>query len=1533
MRNQFKYLFSYRIVILLILLIGYLPLLAQKGPGGVSIDTESPEQSTNRIWLDASQVTAFADQDPITQWEDVSPSGVEDSVWNVLSKAPIYRDNPAFTINGYPVITFSDNHSLLVEKSTDLLNPSGAISNITLFFAFRTSSDITTRQILWESGGTCRGYNVYIEGGEIYMGVYDNIVDDDDVPAFGYAYIHTPIAVNSTYVVTFVFDGSGAGVGTLDLTQAPLKGYLNGQQFSSIIIYDNFDSSCGVLSEDGVGQIWWSWGGDSGGIGAVNNGTVNTSGSINNITGQYPFKGRLAEICLYIQALKNVERIIVENYLESKYFVNVQSNDKYNYQSNYGHDVIGLGWLGATDYHGKSQGRNPLILSADAIAGSTQASWLLAGNNGVQMYWSDQNVPHPDYFRRLSRIWRVDNRGITQNQGLKIEVDTTMLPVISPANSPINQYVLLIDTTSQNIPNFNGANTIALELKYNSTTELYERDDLELPDGAFFTIGLVKSAVSFSIPENYAVESDPSPSNFAVNGLIEVTLNFTPYLNHVFSIPFTVSDNTAISTDDYSTQGVQSVTIGDQSFPNGIPKPFAYINDQIFITNDDIAETPNSTEDFTIALNPPTGLYIGTIPTQIFTIYDDDPDPYLSFSPPTYNVAEDNVLPPADGTDTLAIIITRGGATTDPSSATVELDNSYAQTANSPNNFEFVSQNIYFPAGVVEDTVYAVVHSDNLYDDSRSFRLKITNIQNAYPGTNILCVVNIGNTDPMPKVGFLTATSQNYEVVGLPQINVVLSEPSAKAVIIQFFIDEPAGTASNGPDYSGITVGFGELTIPAGDSIAIIPSFTVSSDDVPEDPETVVFRIPSADYADITGQIIEHTYTIKEYTPFENKGPGGVGQTSDYSIWFQGNQLLGSANNPSDNELPNSSPMNIHLYQSTVANRAEIVTLPSGQFNGRKVLKFSNDDYYYIGNSDSDEGAGDPSINLAGPYLGKALFFVIKTPANLSSSGIQVLFKQGGINNGLCIYFIDNTLYFNGIKYVAATGDNWGGSHAYPTNSPVYASQTLEANSIYAISCIYKAAYTDADGAHDGYMKMYVNGELADHNTVGSHITPLSTATGKVCLGGLVKRTSIYNGTPTREEIGLGNNSVHYSFKGWLAEFIYMNQPQMNEVRRHLVENYLSAKYNIPLNTNQWFDMSYADIAQAEYFGEEMAGIGQGANNTILHLNARGQSQVTIAYPETITNNSHFIWGHNDIPLSEIWPYSGGNMPPGVNDRSGRVWRGTKVGSISDFTVRISYNELQNANGFVNINDLKLLIHHNSNPQDFSNATVINASQYLSGNVVLFNSVDFFNNTSVDYVYFTLGNSNPLLPLPIEMLYFNASLQSNYKIIDLDWATATELNNAGFTVERAHTNLTFEPLTRVQGMGTSNTTHHYHTIDVDPKPGINYYRLKQSDYDGTCTYSDVKSVFVPNRNTGDELYIFPNPNTSYILNIRLPSDIEKQIKTVSIRSLDGKLIYSRIHSEKQNVLKIQLDDALPKGIYVITVKTDRFVDSQKLVLQ
>ena len=143
------------------------------------------------------------------------------------------------------------------------------------------------------------------------------------------------------------------------------------------------------------------------------------------------------------------------------------------------------------------------------------------------------------------------------------------------------------------------------------------------------------------------------------------------------------------------------------------------------------------------------------------------------------------------------------------------------------------------------------------------------------------------------------------------------------------------------------------------------------------------------------------------------------------------------------------------------------------------------------------------------------------------------------------------------------------------------------------------------------------------------------------------------------------------------------------------------------------------------------------------------------------------------------------------------------------------------------------------------------------------------------------------IALPIELSYFQTKIQG--REVRIDWRTLIEINNDFFTIERSLDGKTFETLATVSGAGNSLVELDYMYIDMAPARGLNYYRLKQTDYDGTFSYSEVKSVNF-DKDSKDAI-AYPNPFNESI-SLQFPSSEENfsgNLRTIEVFDIYGKL--------------------------------------------
>jgi hypothetical protein len=170
-------------------------------------------------------------------------------------------------------------------------------------------------------------------------------------------------------------------------------------------------------------------------------------------------------------------------------------------------------------------------------------------------------------------------------------------------------------------------------------------------------------------------------------------------------------------------------------------------------------------------------------------------------------------------------------------------------------------------------------------------------------------------------------------------------------------------------------------------------------------------------------------------------------------------------------------------------------------------------------------------------------------------------------------------------------------------------------------------------------------------------------------------------------------------------------------------------------------------------------------------------------------------------------------------------------------------------------------------------------------------------------------------PLPVTWLGFTGRYYNG--VVELNWSTSLELNNASFTVERSGDGDKYQAIGTVPGKGTTNYVSYYNFIDKEPVPGVNHYRIKQTDIDGKFSYSkEIRVTTAALSQNG--LRLFPNPMTASQPLILENADWKNQKATISIFSSTGGLVQQeQITFGADSRSRLNLS-RLKKGSYFIT---------------
>lgn len=595
-------------------------------------------------------------------------------------------------------------------------------------------------------------------------------------------------------------------------------------------------------------------------------------------------------------------------------------------------------------------------------------------------------------------------------------------------------------------------------------------------------------------------------------------------------------------------------------------------------------------------------------------------------------------------------------------------------------------------------------------------------------------------------------------------------------------------------------------------------------------------------------------------------GPGGVGNSTTNVLWLSADNGVYSnagttlaTNGQNARQWNDRSGNGRNATQGTSAERPNYFT---GAINGYPAVR------YTAGNNDRMLSTGLSTANEASVFvLGRYTSLPSSNPgllqASPSGNGYSADASQKSI--GMWVSSSNSRLWGRGVQ-------SDGGQRNVPQVT------TLSNNTAYVFNAVYNGST----------IRQYVDNGIAGSTT--------------------------YDGTlRSWTDVCIGCQAGTESWNGDIAELIMYNV-EVNSAQRIILSNYLAAKYGLTLAAN---DIFREDEPSRGNYDHEVAGIGS-VNATNIHSDAQGSGIVRINNPSNLGSNEFMFWGHDNGMLG-AWGV--GDLPSGIDGRLERTWRVTERNSTGTASVNVGAVDITfdlAGLGNVDPSHLRLLV---DSDQDglFSDEVPLEGAYNVSGSLYAFDGVSELT----DGVRFTLGTTDMgITPLPIELVFFQAQLLSD-RSVDLHWATATEWDNDFFTVERSTDLGTWTAISTVDAVGHSNALVEYDALDDQPVPGTNYYRLRQTDEDGTSTISAVEVVELFEA-PGMDLKLYPNP-TSGPLNVfaNCPDG-----GTLGMTVLDhqGRMVLDR---RDEAAASIELGD-LAAGTYFLRVECGKEVRTERV---
>ncbi len=172
--------------------------------------------------------------------------------------------------------------------------------------------------------------------------------------------------------------------------------------------------------------------------------------------------------------------------------------------------------------------------------------------------------------------------------------------------------------------------------------------------------------------------------------------------------------------------------------------------------------------------------------------------------------------------------------------------------------------------------------------------------------------------------------------------------------------------------------------------------------------------------------------------------------------------------------------------------------------------------------------------------------------------------------------------------------------------------------------------------------------------------------------------------------------------------------------------------------------------------------------------------------------------------------------------------------------------------------------------------------------------------------------------LPVDLISFEAKSIDN-KTVKLNWSTASEINNSHFEIERSQDGQRFSLIDIVNGTGNTTQLMTYATVDQKPARGLNYYRIKQVDLEGSFEYSKIEVAEIKN----NLLEVFPNPAK----NVLFVNGFENENFQVSIYNQIGRLIKRLDTSDNEFDIS-----GIPSGVYYFQFTSSKINHLERIII-
>ena len=406
-----------KLVLIVVLFYSTKQLFAQFGPAGVGSSV------TNKLWLRGDAGTSSSvNLAKINKWRDQSNNGFNFNQ-TVVSPQPLFISSG---LNGKPVIRFDGIDDKLILNDFISTNDQSIFLVSTNFAAAQNSS----ATILDIDQQTLPRANWSIE--------QNGAVND-------FRFLYTDNAFNDNASNNFLLTGN-------NITSIIKEGI-------AVTVGKNGINTSNVTSNSVINK---------------QNRPFALGGTV--INDARNFGGDIAEVIIYSIAVNSAQKIIIENYLASKYAMVLGANDKYAFDAVHGNQVAGIGRENPTSLQLDSKGGFNLV-RVNNPSNLDDGEYLMFGNDNASLSILEFAEVPPGINNRLKRVWRFDQNGDVGTVSISFYLSTFTI------NSE-TQLELLID----NDGNFVNASRISSNRSYDPATQVVTFNNVTVADGDYITV-------------------------------------------------------------------------------------------------------------------------------------------------------------------------------------------------------------------------------------------------------------------------------------------------------------------------------------------------------------------------------------------------------------------------------------------------------------------------------------------------------------------------------------------------------------------------------------------------------------------------------------------------------------------------------------------------------------------------------------------------------------------------------------------------------------------------------------------------------------------------------------------------------------------------------------------------------------------------------------------------------------------------------------------------------------------------------------